>query len=324
MSGSRQHVIPRSYLSQFANPNGQVWIYDSLGAAPRADVPENIGCENNFYSVLQPDGSWNNELDTWITGIEGKADPVFRDLLAGRLPSDPQAKYNFALYVALLKFRTRSMRRMAGEMLGKNMQVLQYATAIHPGAFEASMHRYEEKIGHPLSPEVKADIKSIMLDPTKIRVAVSKDATLMALRPIDTVAPIFAKMSWTLAHARHGFFVTSDNPVLRDVDPKTYHPIHGDMGYINPSMLIALPLSPSLALVMSHAANAAEEAEFDRGQVERINKAMSADCEQYLYSHVEHKAVAALAKRYGHVRPGMQHQGFGPPRFAEVKVQRRI
>lgn len=216
------------------------------------------------------------------------------------------------------------MRRMAGEMLGKNVQVMQYATAVHPRAFETSMRRYEEKIGRALSPEVKAEIKGVMLDPTKIRGAVSKDATLMALCPIDAVAPIFAKMSWTLAHARHGFFVTSDNPVLRDVDPKTRHPIYGDMGFINPSMLIALPLSPSLALVMSHAADAVDEAEFDQKQVDRIDEAMSADCEQYLYSHVEHKAVAALATRYGHVRSGMQHQGFGPPKFSEVKVQRRI
>ncbi|WP_456666436.1 DUF4238 domain-containing protein [Bradyrhizobium sp. USDA 3240] len=59
-------------------------------------------------------------------------------------------------------------------------------------------------------------------------------------------------MKWSLAEAQAGLtFITSDNPVAREVDPKTRHPALGDHGFLNKTAEITCPISPSRCLILT-------------------------------------------------------------------------
>ena len=62
-------------------------------------------------------------------------------------------------------------------------------------------------------------------------------------------------MKWSLAAAKDGFFITSDNPVIKFVDPASVHPIYGSHGLMHKSVEVSFALSPTVLLVLSHQEN---------------------------------------------------------------------
>ena len=59
-------------------------------------------------------------------------------------------------------------------------------------------------------------------------------------------------MKWSLAAAKGGFFITSDNPVIKYVHPASVHPIYGGHGLMNKTIQVSIALSPTALLVLSH------------------------------------------------------------------------
>jgi len=72
-----------------------------------------------------------------------------------------------------------------------------------------------------------------------------------ALKTADPLAPLFFDMKSSILHANHGFFITSDNPVVREVDPRTRHPFYGDGGFTNKTVEVTFPLSREVLLLIN-------------------------------------------------------------------------
>lgn len=162
-----------------------------------------------------------------------------------------------------------------------------------------------------------------MVSPQGYEMAVSKESTLMALGASDKLTLIFNRMKWSIAAAEHGYFITSDNPLVREVDPKARHPILGDHGFLNKTAEVSFPLSPSLLLLLSWEENTKELGVLPREHVESVNVIRAAHSDRYLFAHINDKRVTRLAAKYKNSRPAMTTQGFGPHVFAPIKVARR-
>jgi len=65
-------------------------------------------------------------------------------------------------------------------------------------------------------------------------------------------------------------------------------------------------------------------AAFERTHVEAINRRLAGHSDRYLYSHIRHKRLKALAAEFKASRPMMTTQGFGPKKFAKIAVARRM
>jgi hypothetical protein len=61
----------------------------------------------------------------------------------------------------------------------------------------------------------------------------------------------------------------------------------------------------------------------DRKAVDMANRARAAHSDRYLYAHIRHNYVQKLAAQFKDSRPAMTTQGFGPDKFAPVKISRR-
>ena len=95
------------------------------------------------------------------------------------------------------------------------------------------MCRFEAVQGETIDSALKEKIRQAMLDPSGYIIEMSQERTFRALGASDKLTPILNEMKWSLAFAEHGYFITSDNPLVREVDPKTCRAFYGDHGFLN-------------------------------------------------------------------------------------------
>ena len=96
----------------------------------------------------------------------------------------------------------------------------------------SKIRHYEIEEGLVLDTEQKEKLHKTMLDPSGYLIEVPKERTLVVLKVAESIEPILFQMTWSLVKPAHGFFITSDNPLVREVDyPETDHPIYGDLTF---------------------------------------------------------------------------------------------
>jgi hypothetical protein len=140
----------------------------------------------------------------------------------------------------------------------------------------------EKEMGLKMDAATKEAVRQSMIDPSRYSLVLPQELTLSALKIAETLAPLFFDMKWSILRAKHGFYITSDNPVVREVDPTTRHPFYGDGGFMNKTVEVTFPLSRGLLLLMSW--NTAPRKEvLDRRDVDRANQARAAHSDRYLY-----------------------------------------
>jgi hypothetical protein len=322
MAGKAHHTVQRFHIAQFVghDPKGHVWIYDNRTGEPRSAIPDNVSVENNFYSFERKDGTWDNVLDDWITKVEGKATPVYMKLLDGKIPPYSQDKYDFAQYLALTLVRTRTARRMSGETIGQLMQVRHYAHAKNPKAFDAGVARYEKDKGETLAPEAKENIRNLLLDPSRFTMVMPKELGFGAFRALDDLTDIFLRTHWSLVDAGSGFYITSDNPLLRMIPGP---PPRRDWGFRHKTMEVTFPLSPRRMLLLTYEKPAADHWIASKETVREQNEGRALACEFELYCHLKHKHIARLSARFKDKRDNVKVFGYGPKEFAPIKMRRR-
>jgi hypothetical protein len=174
-----------------------------------------------------------------------------------------------------------------------------------------------------MDPAIKEKIRQALANPSNYTIEVSKESTFLAMAASDKLSEIIDKMKWTLIVAQSGYFITSDNPVVRQVHQKTWHPIYGDHGFLNKTAEVTFPLSPNFLLLLSWNESARDIGALHRDHVGELNAARASHSDRFLFAHVEDKRIARLAEKYKDSRPAMTTQGFGPERFAPIKVARR-
>ena len=162
-----------------------------------------------------------------------------------------------------------------------------------------------------------------MLDSSGYVLEIPKEYTLSALTGADELAPLFLEMRWSLARAGHGYFITSDHPVVKQVDPSTKHPIVGDHDFYNKTVEVSFPLSSKILLIMTWNKDALEFGVLDRDQVILANRIRAAHSDRCLYAHIRDKRIERLAIEFKDSHPRMTSLGFGPKKFADIKLRRR-
>lgn len=322
----RHHFIPRLHLQHFAgqDPKGQVWTFDKNTGASRSAVPEETAVQTHFYSIEQDDGTYDTSAEEFLAASESNAAPVYEDLIQGRIPSkDAKQRNDFALFLSLMLLRTPAMRRDVADFIGRNIQIMNHAYVASDEAFDTLMLEVEQDNGESIQADTKQKIRKILMDSDNYKISIRKEATFMSFEVADTLVPILSAMSWLILRPRHGFFVTSDNPVVRQVDPKTHHPMYGDHGFINKTAQVTFPLTPQAMLFMARQDNLLPDTSIEREVVEQLNESRAYFADQFLYAHIDSKPVKRLAAKFKGSRPQLTTQGFGPGKFATTEIPRR-
>ena len=109
----KEHIVPRMLLSEFAAPDGVLWVY-AKDRPPRPSKPENECVERDFFEFELRGKKTNNSYENWLSHIEGNAANLLSSIKQRRQISNEDAVL-WSQFVASLFGRTRKVRSQISE-----------------------------------------------------------------------------------------------------------------------------------------------------------------------------------------------------------------
>lgn len=318
----KQHFVPRFYLAQFADQEGMVWNYDISENVVRPATPENTAVETNFYSILNNDGEYNDEIESWLQGVEGTAAAIYPKLLKGE-KLEGQEKADFAVFVSSLYARSPAIVTAYAELTGYLAQHITNVTLKDRSRFENIMNQMDAEKGKTTTQTQRDEAFAFMRDKSRYVLHVDRKRGLPALAVADRLTELFLEMAWTVLESRNQHLITSDNPVVQVNPSNDHHPIYGGGGFLNKRTNVSLPLSPTKLLTMSWVPNSnrgIQQIDKQRGRFFNLQRAHFA--ERYLYSSQRDAGIQALGQKYK--TPGLRMQVSGMDNLAPVVVKRKL
>lgn len=318
----RQHYIPRFYLEYFTDADGMVWTYDQKVNEVRASIPENTAVETNFYSIKNEDGEYNDVLEDWLAGVEGKAASLYPKLLKGEVLVG-QEKADFAVFLSSLHVRSPAMIRANAELAGIMVQHAADILLKDRKQFEAFMDKRDAETSKITPPQERESIFEFASNKENYFIAVDQKKGLQGMGAADRLTDIFLQMNWLLIECQRQHLITSDSPVVQVTPPQDYHPIYGDGGFLNKRVHVTVPLTPSKMLELhwrNDAIPGIHPADKQRGRL--YNRQRAHFSERYLYASQRDAGIHALGQK--NAKPGLQIESSGSDRLAPIKVKRRL
>lgn len=317
----RQHYVPRFYLERFTDGDGSVWNYEKGTGESLALSPEDTAVETNFYSPRTEQGYFDG-IEKWLSDVESEACSLFSDVISGK-PLAAEARAKFATYLAAQYARSPTFFRAHAEMKAKLLQGTTLFICSDWDRFNSIMDRVDAEQGKSRSEAERKEAFSMMRDTEKYEVHVSRELSFRAIEAADKLAPIFYKMSWLTVVSQEAHIITSDNPVVRVVDPTSVSPAYGDGGFSNRTAWVTFPLSPRACLEMTWAKHAdGIVMQADRERIKLYNRQRAMFAEKKLYSSVRDAGIANLARKYPGCAFGLEVSG--EENMAPVVVRRRF
>lgn len=224
-------------------------------------------------------------------------------------------------FLGLMFVRTPTMRRIMAQVQKWGLETQLSATAQNPRAFAGLLKRFEADGIDISDPEF---IRKSLTDMSYSDLILPKEYVLHGVRSARKFADIFLQMKWSVALAKHHYFITCDNPIYRAIDPKSHDGIYGDGGLLNETAQISFPVSTKRLLLLTWKGSWRSEFELRREHVAAQNRRRAFAAERELYAHIRHKALVKLAVSFKDKRPQIRADSLaGAKGFGKVVVPRR-
>jgi len=200
----QQHTVPKSYLENFVDENGHVWVLDTDDNIFNTN-PKSILKERHFYSLPGENGEKNMSVEDTLASIEGDFINVYREKFAKDLFLTEEERVAVSVFIAALMTRTRPYR----DHLKSSLENL-----------KDWMEEWEKK---PMSEDEK---KTMAATPSSGGATIDLDTLKEGLQNFDThhsksilrslshTAALIYQMKWSVWKNDSHRFVTSDDPVV--------------------------------------------------------------------------------------------------------------
>lgn len=296
----KHHRVPKTYLANFTDPAGRVWVYDPRSDGPRNMAPVNVSVETDLYSVIRPDGSPDTTVERALGDIENAGAPVLARVVQGTTTLhqlDGQDRYDFAALVASIYLRSDSLRQHMANLKGRLLSRAAELTISHDGAWDTFV-RKQASIGKVIPPEQRAKTRAFMADPNSYELHMRKDATMTPLATLEPVTERIFNMNWSVIRAPDGeAFVSSDNPAVVMVPPGP-GPAFFRGGLSSKRAEVTLPLSPQLMMFAHWREEVPATVTATRDLVRQLNRQRAGHAEQAVYAHSRSDGVWRLTKKH--------------------------
>lgn len=271
----RQHYVPKMLLASFA-ADGQIPTLDlETGKLFLASL-DKVAVEKHFYDIRA--GQRVFSAETWLTGIESKAAPVIKRLIANpeslsELSDDDEN--HLGRFIAAQDFRGPGLRELVDNVRDQGVA---HAKSI-------VRHMLEEN----LEPEsVEAAWQELFADePDEYWLGESgpyqsAQAAAFMLSEVQGFCNVLRAMPWRIVSAAPGLrFYTSDDPVSRIPLPSARWPVYFEHIYY-------LPLAPTTMLMIGPGAERSGRGARLRGDdspwhVVLVNSVTTTHASRFLY-----------------------------------------
>ena len=244
MQKKKQHLVPRSYLENFTDSNGKIFVLNK-SLKIFSTKPEKILTDNHFYTIKLSDGKGSFIVEDSLANIEGAFAELFKKKISQRKSLTPEEKALAAVFIASMLMRTKSRRNSIQKFFDEAL------------GFMEQIRRLPEENKKMLASMPRGDGPTIsykeMLEASKDIPSVHSVSIMDNLTEISQI--IFA-MKWgiLIPESTKDYFITSDNPcvmlnptVLKKFGPNSFGSQPGlDQKHVE----LTLPLSSSMTLLV--------------------------------------------------------------------------
>lgn len=260
---TKQHYVPRYYLSGWVDPNtpkGQepyVWFFKRGERKGRKRAPSNLFTETDLYTLKHQSGKKIYKIEETLSNLEGRYATIFEEKIKNHLPLNEEEHIYLCAFVAVMLQRTlRNRDNVEGfvdELIEKTV-ALEQAHGI--GSDESERLSQFKKDVHKQS----------------------------VMNSFPDITELLIKMSIAfLCAEKNTKYVTSDDPCNLFNPDLQWQNIYGP-GLAQSNISLTLPLSPEIMLCMSWSAL--------RGyiwrsnwEVDEANRMTIGHCYNYFVSH---------------------------------------
>ena len=280
----RQHYVPRTYLSPFADKDGRIRVVDFGQAEEYKTSLSNVAVEHRYYDI--DDEGIDASAEVWLGEIEAKAAPVLKRLIA--YPScievlSVEEEFAISRFIAALRFRTPAFRAWNSSTMNS------IASQIRGMIMGQIIHQHGEDEGKLIFNELIDRPEYSWLGDGQTPQPTY--TSLSMLEETQGFANLIRCAPWRIGYALGPRrLYTSDNPVsgyLRPVRPWWEVGAFASFQYY-------LPLSPDLLLKIDRASDDESEnqliprgprrnRDFSGWEVSMARHVVSYDATRYLY-----------------------------------------
>ncbi len=278
----RHHVVPQMLLRGFADDRGRLVMVPREGGKP---VPLTVGdaaVECGFYEIDVPDDladTFDSEhVENLLSQVESQARPILDDMLAGRFPLDPKAKFDLALFLALQMTRGRVFREDFHEI--GQAAAKRFASEIPFERVEA-WHRSK---GHSMDDQQLEEFweRVRRFEGTTVVASKTTEVMWMLKHVVETMHPHLFLRQWRLHRFVDPGLLISDDPVAlwgrptRDLD-------HQPLGVATADAIwMPLDRNHALGLIRSGEERIVEGTPI---RMKQINTAVAGASHRWLFHH---------------------------------------
>ncbi len=199
MEKEQQHTVSRSYLENFSNEKGLIWVLDTDDKIFNTS-PYSVLKERHFYSLTSPSGEKDFIVEDALSGIEGDYISVFKNKLSKNLFLTNEERVIASVFIATLMIRTRPYR---DSMKNSLEEVKKW------------MEDWEKEPMQPPKSVMPSNGKTISLDDLIEGLQnFDEHHSLSILGTTPEIASLIYNMKWSIWINKKYGFTTSDDPVV--------------------------------------------------------------------------------------------------------------
>ncbi len=239
----RHHTVPKSYLEEFTDKDGFVWVLDRENRIFNTN-PINILVQKKFYTVTLKNGEKSLVVEDALADIEGEYIKIFNEKIKQKQILGEEERAKMAIFIAALLFRTGPVRKHLQSEYGK----IQSWASKWEAELRSNSGLRDALSASPASGET---ISLEELDETLKNF--DEFHSLSVLENLPSTAQLIFDMKWCVMEAQGDGFLTCDDPVslLRPESILKYgiNTIGSTPGLIYDDTELTLPLSKGYALL---------------------------------------------------------------------------
>ena len=267
-----QHIIPKCYLKQFANPNIPanygpcVWVFERESKKGKRKNIKSVLTSADMYTFK---GDYT--IEKTLGQIENEYSKIFDKKIKNRLPLTPQEHYLFCAFVAAMLQRTLKQKENIENFIDQVADMAQQMEIAHGAkAKTSSKWRKEKEDAHKLS----------------------------VMGMIPEIANILYKMNLAfLCTNKNVSFITSDAPAYLFNSQLQWQRFYGP-GLMQKHVEVRMPLSPEISVDFSWINNLRGYIELSEDLVHDSNRMVYGFSHQYFIANSQ-----KLRRRWFHRLP---------------------
>ncbi|HLY61047.1 MAG TPA: DUF4238 domain-containing protein [Terriglobia bacterium] len=255
-----QHVIPKCYLKQFADPNtpaGQepyVWIFERDSKKGKKRAPKNILTENDVYTFSVKNAGKDYVLERTLAQIESDYANVFEQTISRKVPLNQKEHAILCAFVSAMLQRTMKQKQHIEDFYDRLKTMVEDMEKAHGAAPGLSLQLAQEK---------------------------ENAHKIMIMQGLPYITNILGKMNLAFFCAdRRSSFITSDAPCSL-FNPELQWQRFSGPGLGQKHVEVSMPLSPEICVLFSWVNNVKGYLGIDQDMIHEINRQIFGRSHEY-------------------------------------------